>query len=55
MCDGTIRLKLQLRERRMLGRKCRELEMKMQKKAVWKLTKKNRESLNLYLSEQKES
>ena len=34
---------MQLRDRRLLGRKCWDPEMKIQKKDVWKFTEKKRE------------
>ena len=40
MCGGTIRKNLRLREGRMLGRGCWELEKKMQGKGIWKSTKR---------------
>ena len=40
MHDGTIRLKLQLKERKMLGRRSWELEMKTQGQGVWEVYKK---------------
>ena len=44
VCGGTVREKLRLVERKLLGR-CWHLAMKTQKKDLWRLTERKRERL----------
>ena len=45
VCGETIRQEQRLREKKLLGRRCCELDLKMQKKDVWEQTEKKRERL----------